>query len=221
MNLWAVYVQAVQLLMTNMTDLDAVNLSGERAFDIIKDEEIKSNLARAEARVRKIKKMGSLMLSMKEWLIRKTGTRGKMSDEIRRVYLIVATLVATATYNAALRPPGGLHQIQAAGTLVDHVASNSSKVSEGKSVMSNSNFMLFSITNTSAFIVSLFSIIFMMPRNVGWLLLYSSAGLLLYSYAISLMVVSPNDVNANFSGAIFIVLFVPIMALGGIVFSSP
>ncbi|WVZ03615.1 hypothetical protein V8G54_024421 [Vigna mungo] len=163
--------QAMQLLIKNMTDLDAANLSGETAFDIIKDEEIKKNLGRAEARVKIIKKVRWLMVSMREWLIRKTGMRGKMSDEIRRVYMIVATLVATATYNAAVSPPGGVHQIQAAGTI--HLESNSSKVYEGKSVMSSSDFMLFSITNSSAFILSLISIIFMMPRNLGWVLLHT------------------------------------------------
>ncbi|BAT89489.1 hypothetical protein VIGAN_06045300 [Vigna angularis var. angularis] len=140
--------EAMRLLMENMTDLDAANLSGETAFDIIKDEEIKNNLARAEARVKIRKKVRSLIVSMREWLIRKTGNRGNMSDEIRRVYLIVATLVATATYNAAVSPPGGVHQAAGTNNTAIHVASNSSKVYEGKSVMSTSNFMLFSITNS-------------------------------------------------------------------------
>lgn len=172
----------MRLLIENMTDLDAANLSGETAFDIIKDEEIKKNLVRAEARVKMIKKVRWLMVSMREWLIRKTGMRGKMSDEIRRVYMIVATLVATATYNAAVSPPGGVHQIQTAGTnnTAIHVASNTSKVYEGKSVMSSSDFMLFSITNSSAFIVSLISIILMMPRNLGWHLLNTSAFFFFY-----------------------------------------
>ncbi|TKY66479.1 Transcriptional corepressor LEUNIG [Spatholobus suberectus] len=49
------------------------------------------------------------------------------SEEIRNAYLVVATLIATTTYQAALSPPGGLHQtdVETNNTL-SHVASNSS-----------------------------------------------------------------------------------------------
>ncbi|WVZ04355.1 hypothetical protein V8G54_025161 [Vigna mungo] len=207
----------MRLLIKNMTDLNAANLSGQTAFAIIRDEEIKKNLGRAETRVKISKKVRSLIVPMREWLIRKTGMRGNMSDEIRRVYMIVATIVATATYNAAVSPPGGVHQIQAAGTI--HVESNSSKVYEGKSVMSTSDFLLFSITNSSAFIVSLVSIIFMMPRNLGWFLLSISASFFLFSYFLSLMVVSPNDITTNLSVVIVTVLFYLIFAVANVFFT--
>jgi len=55
-----------------MTDIDAANSSGERAIDIIENQEIKKNLERAEARVKRFRKVLSLMVSMNEWIIRKT-----------------------------------------------------------------------------------------------------------------------------------------------------
>ena len=93
-----VRVHAIELLIEVMTDIDAANLEGQRAFEIINNEKIKNKLVKAETSVRRFRKLRSLMVSMNEWLIRKSGMRGKMSNEIRNAYLIVATLIATATY---------------------------------------------------------------------------------------------------------------------------
>ncbi|ESW05231.1 hypothetical protein PHAVU_011G163200 [Phaseolus vulgaris] len=78
---------AMNLLINVMRDFDAANLMDQRAFDIISNREIINNLVRAEAR-----------------------------DEIQNAYLIVATLIATSTYQAVLSPPGGFHLIDSAGT---------------------------------------------------------------------------------------------------------
>jgi len=83
-----------------MKNLDAANLMGKRACDILNNQEIKKKWVRAEARVRIFRKFNSLTLSMHESLIRKTGMRENMSDEIRNAYMIVATLIATTTYQA-------------------------------------------------------------------------------------------------------------------------
>ena len=184
------------MLMQVMTEIDAANLMGQRAFDIINNQEIKKDLVRAEARVRRNRKVESLIISMQEWIIRKTGMRENMSNEVRNAYMIVATLVATATYQAMLSPPGGFHQIDAAGTnntvILGDGPSNSSKVYEGKSVMSDTKFLEFSTTNFLAFMTSIFTIILLMPKNVGWFLLYGSILLLTMGYSLSMTVISPN-----------------------------
>ena len=216
-------VQAMKLLIEVMTDFDAANLEGQRAFDIINNETIRNKLVRAEARIRRSRKVRSLMVSMNAWLIRKSGMRGNMSNEIRDAYLIVATLIATATYQAALSPPGGFHQIDSASsnnTLIGHGASNSSKVHEGKSVMSNTNFLAFSTTNMFAFLTSILTIIFLMPRNVGWFLMYASSLLLAQSYFFSMTVISPNDLTTYIMASIFFVI-VPIVAVASISFFIP
>jgi len=213
----------MKLLIEVMTDFDAANLEGQRAFDIINNETIRNKLVRAEARIRRSRKVRSLMVSMNAWLIRKSGMRGNMSNEIRDAYLIVATLIATATYQAALSPPGGFHQIDSASsnnTLIGHGASNSSKVHEGKSVMSNTNFLAFSTTNMFAFLTSILTIIFLMPRNVGWFLMYASSLLLAQSYFFSMTVISPNDLTTYIMASIFFVI-VPIVAVASISFFIP
>ncbi|KAK7342777.1 hypothetical protein VNO80_25733 [Phaseolus coccineus] len=116
---------AMKLLMEVMTDVDAANLMGQRAFDIINNEEIKKNLVRAEARARGI-----------------------------------------------LSRPGEFRQIDGAGTtnnsvIQGHGQSDSSKVYEGKSVMSDKAFIAFSSTFLLAFMTSILTIIFLMPRNVA------------------------------------------------------
>ena len=199
----------MELLTKVMTDVDAVNLGGQKASDIINNERIKNKLVKAEARVMGARKVRSSMVSVNEWLIRKTGMRGKMSYETRNAYLIVATLIATATYQAALSPPGGFHQIDSASsnnTLIGHGASNSSKVHEGKSVMSSASFIEFSTTNMFAFMTSSLAIIYLMPRNVGRFLLVASSVLLLISYYLAMNVISPNNITNKVMLAIWLLL---------------
>jgi len=95
--------------MEVMTNIDAANLMGQRAFDIINNQEIKKNLVRAEARVKRDRKFESLITSTQEWVIRKTGTKASMANEIRNTYMRVVTLVATTIYQVILSPPGGFH----------------------------------------------------------------------------------------------------------------
>ncbi|XP_068496614.1 ankyrin repeat-containing protein BDA1-like [Phaseolus vulgaris] len=216
--------KAMGLLIEVMRDLDAANLMDQRAFDIINNQDIKNNLLRAEARVKRLRKVNSLILSVHEWLIRKTGMKESMSNDTRDVYMIVATLVATATYQATLSPPGGFYQIDGPGsnnTMTQaHGPSNSSQVYAGKSVMSNMNFLMFSFTNMCAFLPSIFTIIVLMPRNVGWLLLYESTWLLAVSYLSSIIVISPNYITTYVSISIFFVLL-PVLWVASFVFFTP
>ncbi|XP_068466141.1 ankyrin repeat-containing protein BDA1-like [Phaseolus vulgaris] len=213
--------KAMKLLIREMmTNLDAANLLGQRAFDIIENQEIKKYLAEAEVRVRRGRKVSSLIRSIHEWIIqwiiRYTGMKEKMSNETRNAYMIAATLVATATYQTILSPPGGLHQIDAANTNNTIIPdSQVSIVYEGTSVLSPSDFMFFSTVNTCAFLTSTIAITYMMPKHVGGFLLYGSIHLLTMSYFLSLMIISPKP--GNFSNLVFLV-FIPIQTLASILF---
>jgi len=133
----------------------------------------------------------------------------------------VATLIATATYQAALSPPGGFHQIEAAATnntlIQGHGASNSSKVYEGKSVMSNADFLTFLTTNMLAFWTSILTIIYLMPKKVGWFLMYGSLLLLGFNHFFSMTVISPADVTKSFISTIFFCL-IPTFAAAAVIF---
>ncbi|XP_020209512.1 uncharacterized protein LOC109794475 [Cajanus cajan] len=187
-----------------MKNFDATNFEDQTALDLTSSKDIKKKLVQARAKLTKIKKIHSLMQSTNEWLVRNIRVRGHMSEQIRSAYLVVTTLVATTTYHAALSPPGGLHQI-GAGTnnTLTHMASNSS-MSEGKSIMSNVDFIAFSTTNICAFIASILTIISLLPRrNITWFLVYAATGFLIISYYYSMATISPNNFTTTFVSVAF------------------
>ncbi|RDX66382.1 hypothetical protein CR513_54852, partial [Mucuna pruriens] len=144
---------------------------------------------------------------MNKFLYPRSGKRGHMTDEIRNAYLVVATLIATATYQAALSPPGGLHQTMVGtDSTLSHEAPNlllNSKPSFGneeKSSMSDKDFITVSITNMFCFIASTFAIVSLLPRTniAAWLLLYLSMILLQTSYIFSILVMCPTHLTTVF-----------------------
>ena len=159
-------------------------------------------------------------------LLREVMVRNKsvMSNDIRNAFMIVATLIATATYQGALSPPGGFHHVDAAATnntlIPGHGASNSSIFYEGKTVMSNHIFSAFSIVNMLAFATSILTIISLIPRKVGWFLMYASSLLLGFSYFISMIVISPIDHTTTVMSGIFMGL-IPIFAVAAVFFFKP
>ncbi|TKY66478.1 Ankyrin repeat-containing protein [Spatholobus suberectus] len=191
--------KAMTLLMTQWMVFDAKNLMGQTALDIVEHKDIKRKLARVGAIVRIIAKIKSIFLFKKEWIIVKFGPRQHMSEEVRNAYLVVATLVATATYQAALSPPGGFHQTDVGtNNTLSHVASKSwitwyDARSGSKSSLSNEDFIQITMANMFCFFASTFAIVSLMPRNnvVAWLLLTSSMLLLQASYMSSIFAMSP------------------------------
>ncbi|KAG5046956.1 Ankyrin repeat-containing protein BDA1 [Glycine soja] len=86
-------------------------------------------------------------------LVRSFPKRRYMTQEECNAYLVVTTLIATATYQVALSPPGGLYQTHVGtnNTLMSHVAASSSinfkstTRIEGNSILSSIEFTLFSL----------------------------------------------------------------------------
>ncbi|TKY66487.1 Ankyrin repeat-containing protein [Spatholobus suberectus] len=195
-------IEAIKLLIKYWSmDLDAKNLRGETALDIARNEEdIKRLLIKARARIRRVRRMEPLLKPLYDWLVRKAGMRAAMSEKARHASLVVATLVATATYQAALNPPGGYHQTNGGtNNTLSHVASNSSLItgSEGKSIMSNADFIALSTTNLCAFIASTMPIIGLLPNDVFCHLLRFSTVLLMASYFFSMEIISPNSLTGS------------------------
>ncbi|ESW05237.1 hypothetical protein PHAVU_011G163800 [Phaseolus vulgaris] len=201
---------AMKLLIKVMSDLHASNLMGQRAFDIINNQEIRNNLVRTEKRDRMFRKGFSLIDTAHEWIIRKTGMKEKMSNEIRNTYMIVATLIATTTYQSVLSP-GGFRQVDEGGT------NTTLFLAQGTSVMSDTEFMAFSTANLFAFTTSILTITWLMPKNVGWYLLYVSTWFLAISYLMSIMIISPNDFTAELMVSFYDVLL-PVLAVVSFLF---
>ena len=90
-----------------------------------------------------------------------------MSEEERNAYLVVAALIATATYQAALSPPGGLYPSNVGtNNNTSHVVASTHSINDkssipkdGNSIMSATEFNLFSIANTCSFMASTFAIV--------------------------------------------------------------
>ncbi|KAH1127395.1 hypothetical protein GLYMA_06G241600v4 [Glycine max] len=191
------HIEAVSLLLT-MVDLDAKNSEGKTASDIASSDHMKSIL---------IKDLGffeSLALLRNKFRNFFLRFRRYMTEEERNAYLVVAALIATATYQAALSPPGGLYPSDVGtNNNTSHVVASTHSINDkssipkdGNSIMSATEFSLFSVANTCSFMSSTFAIILLLPMtNVMWILLYSPPFFLQLSFFIAMMVISPTPLN--------------------------
>ncbi|VVA91311.1 unnamed protein product [Arabis nemorensis] len=86
------------------------------------------------------------------------------SDEARGVFLIICTLLITATYQTALQPPGGVNQ------------------TEGRAVMKQTFFIFLWVSNTIGFCCAIFYTFCLLPAR---------GASLCVSYALAMAVISP------------------------------
>jgi hypothetical protein len=116
--------------------------------------------------------------------------RNDILDEQRNTWLIIATLVATATYQSILSPPGGFYQ-------ADATSSNSTITSNaGKSVLSSAHFIVFSHLNIFSFIVSTMAMLVMTPwGGVGSTLIFGPVVWFAASYLYSMWLITPDPFN--------------------------
>ncbi|KAI5418845.1 hypothetical protein KIW84_043173 [Lathyrus oleraceus] len=127
--------KTLRLLVKTKINLKAKNFENSTALDIAASGEIKGILLSAGAKpsskvkdsptlAEKLRSKATLMEKVLIYILR---IRKDISEEQRNAFLIVATLIATATYQSALSPPGGVYQ-------GDATSSSQGKV--GKSVIS-------------------------------------------------------------------------------------
>ncbi|KAH0877454.1 hypothetical protein HID58_064848 [Brassica napus] len=102
------------------------------------------------------------------------------SDEARAVFLIVCTLIITATYQTALQPPGGVHQPE-------------EDANAGSVVMKQTFFILLWVSNTVGFCYAILYTFCLMPIGsmfACWF--FWIGGSLCISYALAMAVISPH-----------------------------
>jgi len=124
-----------------------------------------------------------------------------ITDERRNSLLIVATLVATATYQSVLSPPGGVYQVNASDKNLNITSSNStiSTVGNaGKSVLSKLDFFFFSYLNMFSFSISTIAILILTPTGKAGSLMYFPVIWLVISYLYSMRLISPTHFNTVF-----------------------
>lgn len=202
------HIEAVSLLLT-MVDLDAKNSEGKTASDIASSDHMKSILIKDPGF---FESLPLLRNKFRNFFLR---FRRYMTEEERNAYLVVAALIATATYQAALSPPGGLYPSDVGtNNNTSHVVATTHSINDessipkdGNSIMSAGEFNFFSIVNMSSFMASTFGIILLLPRTniLMWCLLYSPPLFLQISFYSAMMVISPTPLNVYVVMFIFIV----------------
>ena len=136
-------------------------------------------------------------------------------SEVRNILLVVVILIATATYQAVLSPPGGVWQ--------DDLASNSNNTAShaaGKAIMGSKNMViygLFLLFNSIGFFTSLMMIIILTTGFPMRFELRLSILALMVTYDVCMAEIAPNkSLNRLFTIiAIVIPLIIPIITLVG------
>ncbi|KAK7317715.1 hypothetical protein RJT34_02170 [Clitoria ternatea] len=205
-----------------LVDLKAKNSEGLTALEIAGTEETRRMLEKANEDDQNI------MFKLFKFIYRLAETIQSIlfnvPSEDRETYLIVVTLIATATYQASLSPPGGLYQPDTGnqnslshlnvGSILNSTAINtkSSVGVGGNSVMSTLDFIIFSLTNMLSFILSSFTIFGLIPSGSFLVVL---VGLPLWflqlNYIYSMLVISPTPFATTSVCIILIVLYITML----------
>jgi len=186
-NYLVVQAQA-RLLVKTRINLKAKNLENNTALDIAATPEMKKILlsagAKSASQVTDTATPADILASdipmLQKWLIFISRINKNISEEQRSTWMIVATLVATATYESMVSPPGGVYQATASAYNV------------GKSVLSNPDFRTFCIMNMTSFYISIIAILILTPadRIIGSLMPVP-VGFFVYCYLSSMDSISP------------------------------
>lgn len=126
---------------------------------------------------------------------------------------MVATLIATATFQAVLSPPGGIRQAES------NNSSNPSSSDVGKVVINEGLYMVFLIVNGSAFWVTTITIFLLLPQGFFGRLLTLPLALLSACYLFISTVVSPSLMCSVVNFGLF-ALFIVLLLVGLVLFSS-
>jgi len=215
--------QALRLLVSTGINLKAKNLENKTALDIAATLENKSILFSAGSKP-SLEVMDASTLAHKlrskttivdKMLIYVRRIERNISEKQRNTWLIIATLVATATYQSTLTPVGGVYQVSASDNNVNNTSSNSTistPKNAGKSVLSKVDFFLFSYMNMISFFLSTIAILILTPRGrVGSLVVAGPVIWFILCYTFSLWRITPTHDNVMMFNLIF---FFSIVATG-------
>ncbi|TYI91379.1 hypothetical protein E1A91_D03G188100v1 [Gossypium mustelinum] len=215
-------IEAVKLLLNCNIKVNARNLHSYTAVDIAienNNSEVLNVLNKVGAKDGiLIEEMKQLTLEAKPTLLDNVirfvkGQKIDISSETRDALLVVAALVATATFQAVLSPPGGLRQADSS----DNDSLPFSKV--GKVVMKEWLFIIFLILNGTSFWVTIITIYLLLPTGFYGQLLTLPLILFSITYLFCSTIISPSLVCAivNFS---FFIFCVALLSLGVVLVSN-
>lgn len=201
--------KAVRLLLDSGVDINAKNLMGDTAGDILvkrqgveysrSSMEISEMLQRAEV-TKRARYLRSIVLTLEERRLLHVDKWAKISDDRRNVILVVATLLMTVTYQGLLSPPGGLWQddYNPGSDLRNATKTDYRRLNEtdylpniaGTAIGDRCYFFyIFLITNTLTFMLSYTIVLLVIPS--GYILLRAAVGSLSLCYIASMAVIFP------------------------------
>lgn len=193
-------MQMVKSLI-NRININAKNLEDLTALDISKPPEYDTNIRillcqsgalRASSLPRGTNLAGFLTTKvtvLEKWITSTYLRKTCMSNENRNALLMVAVLIATATFQAVLSPPGGFRQ--GFGLNTSSIANSTSEQDQHSLHAFNymAPWICFLAFNTVAFLTSLSEIWFHLPR--GFYFLLKLVVPLLICYMLSLSLTTP------------------------------
>jgi len=182
--------------------MNTKNLENKTAFDMAVNVEIKNILRNAgakpssqvtdaptlEQRLSRTQIIHKVFASLNR-------VRNDILEEQRSTWMVVATLVATTTYQSALTPIGGVYQVNASDNNVNITSSNSTISSTprnaGKSILSGNDFFVFLFSNVLSFLMSTIAVIILTPAGLIGGLAAAPVGLFIGCYLFSMSRISP------------------------------
>ena len=177
--------------------VNAKNLEGKTALDIFEmnmpnDKDAKMILCRAGTK--KASAITNVMILPHFLQESQTSFESFISffgirdESTRNMILLVATLIATATYQCALSPPGGFWQDDCSShnSTIDNSTSIDVALKPhraGNMILSGSHLHFFMVLNSTAFLTSVGTIWFTAVGSLpDTLIIYSSVAILCFSY---------------------------------------
>ncbi|XP_050245968.1 ankyrin repeat-containing protein BDA1-like [Quercus robur] len=201
--------EAVRLLLKSGVDINAKNLKGHTAGDILAEQtqvennnEIKVMLQRAGALLAHSslpdynysRYLRSIVSSLEESLIRCSREWGMISEDKRNALLVVCTLLITVTYEGVLNLPGGIWQ---EGRCSKHGIHKSPAMIAGTPIgLRLLPFWLFLASNSVTFMFSYVTILLLIPFEYDILRIAFFS--LSFCYFASLTVIIPNPIWSYF-----------------------
>jgi len=176
----------LRLLVKTNINLEAKNLENKTALDIATTTEMKGILLSAGAKPGSqvidapslAHKLGSKITIMDKVFNYISRTKRDISEDQHNIWLIVATLVATATYESALTPVGGVYQANASDNNLNMV---------GKSILSGNYFLLYLFLNMVSFFASAIAIFILTPTGGVGAVVFNPVGWVGLSFVISFL----------------------------------
>ncbi|XP_059645610.1 ankyrin repeat-containing protein BDA1-like [Cornus florida] len=229
--------QVAKLLIKNKVDKMVRNLEGRTAFDLSEgNEEFRTRLFWGcaitsliyQKEMKSSTSLAHFMSAVKlheKLLYLVPNMHNGLSSDMKNMLLVVAVLIATATYQIVLQPPGGFRQEDnnlnstafiINSTSIDYIPINNTTINStafnraGTIVMPADNFNSINFFNSAAFAAAVGVIYLSLPMTYHSVLLGNSLIYLAISYMTSMseIATSPNSVWISFGAYLFFSILV-------------